>query len=800
MKNAGYQAAWNGDFMKKKSAVNRRSLCILALVLLASGLLVYWKYVFGNQLFVFNDIGSDTMQQYVMHYQTIINHVRDGNISFWDFNNGFGTNLFQLNLFDPTLDLLYLTGILTGTEHLLYYLVYLQIFRMILAGVFCYIFLSQFSYGDRSKMVAAYIYGLNGFMMVWGQHYQFGIALTYLPFLLYFLEKSLKTKKFYLPLCVMSCLQIVYSFYLGYMAFAAAGIYLIFRLCYLEGMTVREKLTMFAKRVGSMFLGIGMGAAALLPGAYVVFGISTRMEADGSFLQKLKAMFTPYPLQYYKTLVLKFFSGHLNGRNADYNGYMNYYEDPNVFFGTLFLIVLVQYVFLFCRKSQCRKKKIAGICAIVLSAVIYLLPLGGIAFNGFASYPTLRFTFVFMPFFALLTADVLERILVKKEISRIGLILSAVMIAGIYLYRLTAVEGTTFRVNVLALTVTGVLMAGVFWWCGTKRTLRFQNIPYYVLCVLVAVNMLCEGYTSAANRVTVEKNSSYFSELYLEDIQDALAWLRETDDSFYRVEKDFNSVTYCMDALAQDYRGISTYNSTMNGNLQYFLKTYFPEVLWANESHIRFCQYSWNPEFASLCGIKYLLSRDPDLTTPGYHRMEQQFGSIYIYQLDIMESFGKYFSATVTEEEFDSLLEEELPAVAMNRVLVLPEDEEQMNGEGTGSVSVQDTGNDSYLTGTVRCDSDGYVMLPVPYEGGWSVYVDGEETELVKADFGFMAFRVDAGDHSFELKFAPPLLKEGLIVSAVCWLAALLLALFVFLKSKNNSDNTRKDHKAQHAD
>ena len=53
------------------------------------------------------------MQQYVMHYQTIINHVRDGNLSFWDFNNGFGTNLFQLNLFDPTLDLLYLTGILT---------------------------------------------------------------------------------------------------------------------------------------------------------------------------------------------------------------------------------------------------------------------------------------------------------------------------------------------------------------------------------------------------------------------------------------------------------------------------------------------------------------------------------------------------------------------------------------------------------------------------------------------------------------------------------------------------------------
>ena len=80
-----YTDIWRGMeiFMNKKSAVNRRSLCILAIVLLASGLLIYWKYVFGNQLFVFDDIGSDTMQQYVMHYQTIINHVRDGNFSFW---------------------------------------------------------------------------------------------------------------------------------------------------------------------------------------------------------------------------------------------------------------------------------------------------------------------------------------------------------------------------------------------------------------------------------------------------------------------------------------------------------------------------------------------------------------------------------------------------------------------------------------------------------------------------------------------------------------------------------------------
>ena len=779
-------------FMNKKSAVNRRSLCILAIVLLASGLLIYWKYVFGNQLFVFDDIGSDTMQQYVMHYQTIINHVRDGNFSFWDFNNGFGTNLFQLNLFDPTLDFLYLTGILTGTERLLYYLIYLQLFRIVAAGTACYLFLSCFSFSEKNKMIAAYIYGLNGFMMVWGQHYQFGIALAYFPLLLYFLEKSLHTRKAFLRLSVMSCFQIVYSFYLGYMSFAAAGIYLIFRLWYLDGMSVREKLSFFAKRVGNMFLGIGMGAAALLPGAYVVFGISSRMEDSQTMIQKIQAAFTPYPMQYYKTLIWKFFSGHLNGRNVEYNGYLNYYEDTNVFFGTLFLIVAVQYIFLVARKDQSNKKKIISIAAIAVSAVIFLLPLGGIAFNGFASYPTFRFTFVFMPFFAMMTADVLEHMLVKRQISKTGLLLSGLVIAGGYLWRLTAVEGKLFRVNALALMVTGLCMTAVFFWYGKKNSRLSVKTASMFLCGLVAINMMCEGYTSADNRVTVEKGSEYFDELYSEDIQDALQYVKETDPSFYRVEKDFESATFCMDALAQNYRGISTYNSTMNGNVQKLINTCFPEIIMVNPAHVRFTQKAQDPEFADLFGIKYLLSKNPSLETPGY-TLIQQFGNVYLYRLETMEGFGKFYCKTTDEEGFRILLSGETPASLMNRILLI-EDEEPLNLDGSGTVEMIDTGNDSFLQGSVTSTTRGYVMLPMAFEGGWTLTVDGKSQELTVANYGFTAFFVEAGTHQFELKFAPPLFKEGLIVSSICSLSALAIFLFGFFKTKKNTKDTGENH------
>ncbi|MFR2189374.1 MAG: YfhO family protein [Blautia sp.] len=171
--------------MEKKDHVQQmRTVLILEVLLFFSGFLVYWDYVFGNHFLAFGtfaDVGSDTVQQYLMHYHSVVNHIRNGNVSFWDFNNGFGINVFQMNLFDPTLILLYLIGLIRGANHIWGALVYVQILRILLAGLAGYLFLSEFQFSERSKLLAAYIYGLNGFLMVWGQHYQFGIITIYLP-------------------------------------------------------------------------------------------------------------------------------------------------------------------------------------------------------------------------------------------------------------------------------------------------------------------------------------------------------------------------------------------------------------------------------------------------------------------------------------------------------------------------------------------------------------------------------------------------------------------------------------------
>ena len=80
---------------------------------------------------VFDDVGGDTWQQYTMHYASIVNHLRAGTFSLWDFTNGMGTNMFLLSLFDPSLILLYVIGVILGAAHMLFYLVWIQILKIL---------------------------------------------------------------------------------------------------------------------------------------------------------------------------------------------------------------------------------------------------------------------------------------------------------------------------------------------------------------------------------------------------------------------------------------------------------------------------------------------------------------------------------------------------------------------------------------------------------------------------------------------------------------------------------------------
>ena len=98
--------------------------------------------------------------------------------------------------------------------------------------------------------------------------------------------------------------------------------------------------------------------------------------------------------------------------------------------------------------------------------------------------------------------------------------------------------------------------------------------------------------------------------------------------------------------------------------------------------------------------------------------------------------------------------------------------------------------SDTRVSGTIDVLADGLFYTSVPYEPGWTAYVDGEpvalaqsydpeEESLVALTDAVIAFPLSAGSHTVTLEYHAPGLKLGAIVSGACLLVFVLLVVLL---------------------
>lgn len=69
-----------------------------------------------------------------------------------------------------------------------------------------------------------------------------------------------------------------------------------------------------------------------------------------------------------------------------------------------------------------------------------------------------------------------------------------------------------------------------------------------------------------------------------------------------------------------------------------------------------------------------------------------------------------------------------------------------------------------------------FMQLPIPFEKGWQAYVNGEEQEVLQANYAFIGLALEEGQNDIKLVYSPPYFKVSLIVSCL----SLVFALFVY--------------------
>ena len=123
-------------------------------------------------------------------------------------------------------------------------------------------------------------------------------------------------------------------------------------------------------------------------------------------------------------------------------------------------------------------------------------------------------------------------------------------------------------------------------------------------------------------------------------------------------------------------------------------------------------------------------------------------------------------------------MQEDCPTYGKISMSMYAFDQEEMDRAyedlSSGSMDVTEW-KEGYIAGRVKANNGRNVLFTtVPYDKGWSVYVDGKKQKTETVQGGFLKIDLEDGEHKIIFKYAVPGLKIGFAVSLVS-LAILLI-------------------------
>ncbi len=109
------------------------------------------------------------------------------------------------------------------------------------------------------------------------------------------------------------------------------------------------------------------------------------------------------------------------------------------------------------------------------------------------------------------------------------------------------------------------------------------------------------------------------------------------------------------------------------------------------------------------------------------------------------------------------------------------------------------------VSGTVDVKEAGILLLTIPYDEGWKTFVDGKETSYSCIGGALTGVALDQGSHSISMKYTPPGLWTGSILSVLCLLLYLLSGIWekrhpAWFSSGEENEGTREMQDAEPAD
>lgn len=752
---------------------------LIGLILLSS-YIVFSDFISLKKVYLFRDIGSDSINIY---FPWLTNYSDIDGIPGWSFSQGMGQNVFPIWLGDFFSDFL----TLLDKTQIPYGIAFMEIVKIFLISVVFYKFLKEVKLSNFSALIFSALYAFSGFVILGGCWVIFSTEAVFVTVILYGFERWLNYRRFFWFVFGIMCLAFLQPFLLLPYTIVLST-YITARFFDIYDANGKTFFIFIIKTIGLAAIGVSIACYQLLPDV-LQYLESPRVGGESSFFAKLQQQslfgFADDVLRF--TTTFRAFGSDMLGTGSNFKGWQNYLEAPLFYCGIFCLVAFPQFY-----SSLSKRQKMFYGAITVLFCLPIIFPYFRYAFWAFSGDYYRTLSLVIVVFMVMFSARAVSYIEQKNTINKVVLGIT-ILVLLIFLYtpasQFKPAVNTSLRSFVtLLIFVYGALLFGL---SGAKANVKaISKIVLIVFCFVEVV------YFSG---ITVNKRDVVTSSMlkdkvgYNDYTVESVAFLKNTDKGFFRINKDYSSGlaihSSINDAKVQGFYGTSSYYSFNQKNYIKFLGD-LNVIDVKDENSTRWAKgLGDRPILFSIASGKYWLSKRTDgaVKNMGFDSIAK-FGDVTVYKNKFVLPFGFTYDKAIGEDEFKKLSPTQKDFCLLRACVIGNEDKSTFANLKAFNISdtaasitfdnymayVNDLKRDNFIIskfsdnniiGSVNVNESKILFFSIPFDEGWHLKVNDVDVKLYRINAGLTGLPISKGNNKVELTFEPRLKKLGLNIT-----------------------------------
>ncbi len=298
----------------------------------------------------------------------------------------------------------------------------------------------------------------------------------------------------------------------------------------------------------------------------------------------------------------------------------------------------------------------------------------------------------------------------------------------------------------------------------------FKKGSVRFLCFLLLAEICLNGIMQTTTYIWASKSSSLNR---YDSIMSEFVPLQE-DEEFTRIE--FADVKKNNGTQQYSFRGVTYYSSTMTADAYNFFQAIGQPKYAKNVS----VYYEQSDITNALFGIRHILTEKKTKLENGSDE----------YDFTITENKSALPLAFICSDDIKNfVLTDHEPGEETQKALWLSLTEKDSEDFTAQAKELQEKGMEitlfdtDIIKGNITTEKESVLFTTIPYDGGWKICVDGEETEVIKLCDYFCSAIIPEGSHEVEFRYTVPGIKVGAALSLIS-LAGLIVLLQITKKKK----------------